>query len=335
VRRVAIAVVVGSALAWSRVASADCSDGAHLATCFDADTFFPHPGPGTFSFIGGPATTAPGTFSLGLFAAYASRPVVLVAPTSDPKGSEVVGVDHLSDATLLFSLGLTSRLDAGVALPVVAYRTGLGISALTSNRSAEISHTALRDMRVGAGYRILGSPYDAPCPDPFGLAARFELSFPTGDETSFAGAGSLVAIPSVAGQVRRGPFVGAFEAGARLRKTVDLLGSRVGPQLSFALGLGADVLDEGKLGFTVEAVAMPMLVAQNELSLDVTTGNRVATGTRPPLVPAEWLASVRSSDILADGISLSLGAGTPLQFTGESGVTSPRYRVVFAVRYAP
>src|SRR5262249_19406548 len=129
-------------------------------------------------------------------------------------------------------------------------------------------------------------------------------------------------------------FVGAFELGARVRKTADLLGSRVGSQLSVALGFGADVLGR-KLGFMVEAVAMPTLVTQNELSLDASTGERVATASRPPLVPAEWLASIRSADVVAPGVSLSLGAGTPPQFTGESGVTSPRYRVVFAIRYTP
>jgi hypothetical protein len=327
--------VVGWALASPRSARGDCADPAHLSTCFDADTFLPHPGPGSFAFIGGAATTPPGTFALGLAATYLARPVVLVLPSSDPKGAEAIAVDHLSDATLLFSLGLTSRLDAGVALPVAVYRTGIGVSALTSQHAADLSHAAMRDARVGAGYRVLGSPLGVMCPDPFGLVARFELSLPTGDETSFAGDASVVAIPSLAGEVRRGPFVGAFELGARVRKTADLLGSRVGSQLSFALGFGANVLDRGKLGFMVEAIAMPTLAAQNELSVDAATGERIATGSRPPLVPAEWLLSMRSADVVASGVSLSLGAGTPLQFTGESGVTAPRYRVVFAIRYTP
>jgi hypothetical protein len=335
VRRLAFVTVAGWALAWSSIARADCADDAHLSTCFDADTFLPHAGPGTFTFIGGSATTPPGAFTLGLFATYLSQPVVLVVPSADPKGAEAVAVDRLADATLLFSFGLSGKLDVAVALPVVVARTGVGVSPLTSQASAPLAHSALRDLRVGAGYRLAGSSYGVLCPDPFGLAARFDLALPTGDENSFAGEASAVAIPSVAGEVRRGPFSGGFELGARLRKTADLAGSRVGSQLSIALGLGADVLDRGRLGFMVEAFALPTLAQQDDLALDSTTGERKPVGIRPPLVPAEWHASVRSADVVVPGLSVALGAGTPLLLTGESGVTSPRWRATLALRYTP
>jgi hypothetical protein len=129
--------------------------------------------------------------------------------------------------------------------------------------------------------------------------------------------------------------VGAFEVGARVRETADLAGSRVGSQLSFAAGFGADVLDRHRLGFMVEAMMLPTLVAQDVLSLDSATGERVPTASRPPLVPAEWQASMRSADVVAPGVSLSVGAGTPLLFGGESPLTAPRYRVTLAIRYVP
>ena len=52
-------------------------------------------------------------------------------------------------------------------------------------------------------------------------------------------------------------------------------------------------------------------------------------------MPTEWLASVRTGELLSGDMSLSLGAGGSLGLTGESGMTSPSFRVVFALRYAP
>jgi len=333
VRKLALVTLAGF-LASTRPARADCAPETHLSTCFDADTLWPHAGPAYFNFIGGRTTTPPGTFGLGLFATYLSRPVVLVIPSSDPNGTEVVAVDHLSDATLLVSLGLIDRVDASLALPVVAYRTGSGIFSLTSRRAQSISHAAMRDARAGAGFRLAGCPAAAGCEQPFGMAARLELSLPTGDD-SFAGDRSVVVMPSLSGEWSVAPFVAGAEIGARIRETADLAGSRVGPQIMIALGLGADVLERGKLGLFVEATALPTLVAQHDLALDQATGERIESGSRPLLVPGEWEAAVRSTDLFTDGMSLSLGAGTPLLFTGESGITSPRYRVTFSIRYTP
>jgi hypothetical protein len=260
--------------------------------------------------------------------------VVLAIPSADPNGTEVVAVDHVSDATLLVSFGLTDRVDASLALPVVAYRSGSGISPLTSRRTQPISHAAMRDARVGAGFRLAGCPARVGCEHPFGMAARLELSLPTGDD-SFAGDRSVVVTPSLSGEWSAPPFVAGAEIGARIRNTADLAGSRVGSQVVLALGLGADVLEGGRLGFVVEAMALPTLVAQRELTFDQATGERIESGSRPLLVPAEWEAALRSADLFTDGMSLSFGAGTPLLFTGESGITSPRYRVTFSIRYTP
>jgi hypothetical protein len=52
-------------------------------------------------------------------------------------------------------------------------------------------------------------------------------------------------------------------------------------------------------------------------------------------MPTEWLASVRTGELLSGDMSLSLGAGSSLGLTGESGITSPAFRVVLGLRYAP
>jgi hypothetical protein len=192
----------------------------------------------------------------------------------------------------------------------------------------------MRDARVGSTLRILGCRSQVPCDLPAGLAARLELSLPTGDESSFAGDRSVVANPSVSGSLRFAPFVAGAELGARIRRTADIAGSRVGPQLHIAMGFGVELLEESKLAFLVEFMALPTLVAQHELSFDSNTGERAITGTRPILVPAEWQAGFRSADLI-DGVSLLLEGGGPIGFTSESAVTAPRYRLTFAVRYTP
>jgi hypothetical protein len=62
------------------------------------------------------------------------------------------------------------------------------------------------------------------------------------------------------------------------------------------------------------------------------------------LVPAEWLASLRSAPTEDDGFVLQLGGGTGIPLSSETrdgasdqfaGVTTPRFRLVFVVRYAP
>ncbi len=333
-RLVAPAIVV-LALFWADPARADCPSASHLSTCFDADNFWPHAGPGQFDFVGGTATTPPGTFGFGIHATYVARPIVLVLPSADPNGAETIVVDRVLDTTIGFSLGLTRRIDATLALPIAAYRTGLGISALTNQTARPISHTAMRDARVGATVRLLGSTSDDPCEPPFRLAARFELALPTGDESSFAGDKTVVAIPSLSAETRNGRFYGGAELGARYRATADLAGSRVGPQLYLGAAVGADALPDGKLAFTLEAMALPTMVAQHDLALDTSTGERELSGPRPLLIPAEWQVFVRSAGVVAEGVAFGLGAGTPIDVTGESGLTSGRYRVTLSIRYAP
>lgn len=326
-RSLALFALGAAAVATVAPARADCDPETHLSTCFDADTFWPHAGPGYFNFVGGTETTPTNTVGFGFFSTYLARPIVLLVPSVAPEGAEVLAIDHLWDATLVFSLGLLDRLEANVALPVAVYRTGTGLSTLTSQGSQEVARGAMRDVRAGAAYRLLGGP-------PYGMAARLELSLPTGAESSFAGDRSVVVAPTLAGEARSGPFLAGVEIGGRLRKTSDLAGSRVGSQLSFALGAGADILRRGKLGIFVDAIALPALAAQHTLSFDPATGQRIVSDNRSALVPAEWEASLRSADVIADGISVSLGAGTSLS-AGESAVTSPRYRVLLAVRYTP
>ena len=313
------------------VAEAACEAG--LSTCVDADTFYPHAGPAYFSVVGGTATTARATAGFGWAATYAARPIVLLVPSSRPSGTEVAAVDHLTNATFLFSYGLSDRIEATLALPATLYRTGTGISAITGQSTTELSRSALRDIRVGSAFALLPTPSSV-APRPFSLATRLEFTLPTGEESSFSGDRTVVAMPSVAAEFRRSGLVLGGELGARLRGTSDLAGTRVGSQIAFAFGMGGEILDGQKLGVLLEAIALPTLVAQHELSPLGSNEQRRVTGNRPLLMPTEWLASVRTGALMSGDLSLSLGAGGSLGLTGESGMLSPSLRVILAVRYA-
>jgi OOP family OmpA-OmpF porin len=315
-------------------AHGDCVPQSHLSTCIDADTLWPHPGPGYFGFIGGTDTTAAGQAGFGVVTTYAARPIILMVPSTQPNGTEVAAVDDLWDATFLFSLGLTDRLEVGAALPMTLGRTGTGVSVLTSQSPASLSRATMRDARLGGTFSLAPRARDFPG-NAFGVATRFEVALPTGDETSFAGDRSLVGIPSFAADFRGGAFMAGGELGARLRQTAELVGSRVGSQVVIALGVGAELRDADKLSVHLEALALPTLVGQDELVLDPDTGKRVSSGKRPPLVPAEWQASVRSAELMGGDLSASLGFGTSLGLTGDSAITSPSVRLIFSIRYAP
>jgi hypothetical protein len=328
--RLAVFAALGFALSFPTSARAACEP--RLSTCIDADTFWPHAGPAYFNVVGGTATTAPGVIGFGWATTYVARPIVLLLPSSQPSGTEVAAVDHLWNATFLFSYGLTDRIEATLALPTTFYRTGTGISALTEQSSQEIARTAMRDLRVGTAFALLpASPRSA---HRFSLTTRFELALPTGDESSFSGDRTVVGLPAIAAQFRQSGLVLGGEIGARLRTAADLMGTRVGHQLVFSFGMGGELLGGDKLGVLLEAFALPTLVAQHELAPASSEG-RLVSGNRPPLMPTEWLASVRTGELLSGDMAVSLGAGGSLGLTGESGVTSPAYRVVFAVRYAP
>jgi hypothetical protein len=333
VSKVWASVALGAVLTFALDARADCIRQSHLSTCIDADTLWPHPGPAYFGFVGGTDTTAAGQAGFGVVTSYAARPLVLMVPSTEPNGTEIPAVDDLWDMSFLLSFGLTDRLELGAALPVTLGRSGTGVSALTSQTPSAIARTTMRDIRVGATFGLTPRATDYPG-NTFAVVSRFELSLPTGDETSFAGDRSLVGVPSFAADFRSGPFMAAGELGARLRQTSDLVGSRVGSQIVIALGVGAQLRESDKLSVHLEAMMLPTLVGQNELGLDVGTGRRVATSARPPLVPAEWQASVRYAELLNGDLSAGLGFGSSLGF-GDSPITMPSVRGIFSIRYAP
>jgi outer membrane protein OmpA-like peptidoglycan-associated protein len=314
--------------------ASECSDASRLSSCINADNLWPHAGASRFQSVGGTETTAPGQFSFGLVTTWLRKPVVLRAASPNPSGTEVSAVDHLVDANFLWAFGVTDRLELGLAMPAALYQNGTGLSGYKSSRSTGLPQTAVRDFRFGIAYALLPRPRAFPN-NGLGLAVRFEMSAPVGDRESFAGDSSAVWYPSLSGEYRAGRLFAGAQLGARLRATTQLAGTRVGHQLFSAVGAGMDVLPDEKLSVGLEAFALPSLVSQQTLTRDPVTAELVAQDSSHKLVPAEWMATVRSAPAAGGDMTLSVSGGSSIPLTDPSSMTSPAWRFVLGLRYAP
>jgi hypothetical protein len=159
-----------------------------------------------------------------------------------------------------------------------------------------------------------------------GLAARLEVSPPSGDRSQFAGERSGVWIPSISADYRIGRAFAGAELGMRIRPVTELLGARIGTQLVAALGLGYDIFPANRLAVLLEAWALPSWVDQFDPQ-----GARTGGVT----TPAEWQLSLRAAPFGLRDLSMQAGGGGTLPLSSDAAVTAPRFRFVLGVRWAP
>jgi hypothetical protein len=303
---------------WAQVARAnECS--STISPCINDDILWPHAGPSQFQAVGGSDTVGASQLGFGLQASYLSRPIVLQL-TSPGGGSRIYAVNDQGNGTFLWSYGVTRRLELDVALPLTFGQGGSGLSPVTGGDG--LHDTAVRDMRFGFTYALVQKAPESvpPTQAAWGLAARFEVSAPTGDLDQFAGERSGVFVPSLAADTKFDRFFGAVEVGARIRPTTELLGARVGTELLGAVGVGFDILSDERLSGALEAWAVPTVVAQSG-----------ASPHEPALVPAEWQLSLRTSPLHSHELSLQLGGGGGL----DDSLTTPRFRFTLSIRWSP
>ncbi len=329
------------ALALSPRAEADCV--AVTGACINSDTLWPHAGPGEFLTVGGTETVQASRIAFGLVATYLSRPIVLDLPAPDPtKPSPRNAIDNEINATFLFAYGVTDRLELDLALPVTIFQDGDGTSPLTGG--AQVPTTATRDLRFGATYTFLRRPKKHPWrhdASGFGLAARFEMTAPTGDEGAFAGESNAVYVPSLALDYRSHRFFFGAELGARIRPATDFAGARIGTQAFLAGGVGFDLLDQHDLlSVTAEARILPGFTEQGTLSQTVSGLQSVSNGTF--IAPAEWMVTARTSPLEGGDLSIQLGVGgaiptsiDPTTNAFGAPATVPRFRVALGLTFAP
>jgi hypothetical protein len=308
---IACAAVVGTLPGVARATT--CA--GPVSPCVNDDTLWPHPGSSYFQAVGGSDTVGASQLGFGLLVSYLSRPIVL-ALTSPGGGSQAYAVNDQANGTFMWSYGVGRRLELDLALPLTFGQGGTGLAPVSGG--AGLNDTAVRDMRFGLTYALVQKAHGGlPAQEnTWGLAARFDVSAPTGDRDQFAGERSGVFVPSVAADGKVGRFYGAVETGARIRPITDLLGARIGSQLLGALGVGVNLLADERLSAGLEAWALPSLVTQS---------NGAA------LIPAEWQLSLRSSPLASRELAVQLGGGGGL----DDSLTTPRLRFTLCVRWTP
>ncbi len=305
----------------------------NVSPCINDDTLWPHAGPSRFQAVGGSDTTAAGQLGFGLQASYLSRPIVLQLQ-SPGGGTQAYAINDQANATFLFSYGVERRLELDLALPLTLGQGGTGLAPVTGG--AGLNDTAVRDMRFGFTYALARGAHRerAAQDETWGLAARFEVSAPTGDRDQFAGERSGVFVPSLSGDARIGRFFGAAEVGARIRPITQLLGARVGTQLLGELGVGFDLAADGRLSAELEAWALPTLVSQSGSEEVAPAAHTLPTGPSSggaTLIPAEWQLSLRGLPLASRELSVLLGGGGAL----DDSLGTPRMRFTLSVRWTP
>jgi hypothetical protein len=129
-------------------------------------------------------------------------------------------------------------------------------------------------------------------------------------------------------------YVG-LEIGARVRPTTEVIGARVGPQLVTAVGVGYDFLPtRDLLTATLEAWALPTFSQQHALTVQP-GGAYVSSADGQYIAPAEWQLSARTAPLPGGDLSIQAGGGGAIPLTGDTAITTPRFRFTLGVRWAP
>jgi len=291
----------------------DC--GAAASTCIDSDVLWFQPGATTFFSLASGMVLSPKHLGFGLATGLQSRPIVLRRSVSGPAGSATVpAIDTQINTSLLFSYGLTDKLQVDVVAPVTFYQSGTGVSTLNGT-SADVPSNGVRDVRIGAGY-ALASFARAGALRGLGLVGRFDLGIPSGEDDSFGGDRTVVAIPTVAGEYRIGPMVFGANVGARLRGTTTFLNKKVGSQAFLGLGVASSLDKRETLALTGEVFALPSLVSG---------------GTSP----LQWLAGARWAGLWGGDLVIHGGAGGSFRGGENAHLLEPSWRAVLDLRYAP
>lgn len=313
----AVVVLSPALLATHAVHAAECDPASTLSTCVDVDELWFRPGNSPFLTGGGP-TTPEGNASFSIATSYARRPLVLLSLGPDVEPRESYVIDNLLTSTFAFALGVTDSFEVTAALPVTFYQDGAGYSAFTG-ADTELTRSVLRDPRLGFVWAPVQRERTRDASG-FGLALRFDLGIPLGEETEFAGVRGATFVPSVSASYRLPPFEAKVDVEGRIRREEQISNVFYGSQLGVTAGVSVEAYAPIGLAFSAEAFALPVLGEQGEQA--------------GAFVPGEWLASARIAPALAGDFFFQAGAGTGIPFT-DSAATAPELRAVFSLGYAP
>jgi hypothetical protein len=255
--------------------------------------------------------------------------LVLRVPGPDLGGREAPLVQRALEQAMAVRMGLGGQWEVGATLATVLWQRGAGPSAITTQSGPALERSAVRDPRVSLARHIaVGSEVV--------LKPRLELTLPLGDSAAYASHGSSVVAPAVSAEWHRGRLGVALELGLRLRPAVEFGTTRSGSQLTSGAGVLVGIVVQ-RLWLTTELFALPSLI-------DTTSRRGRQVGSRVRLLPAEWLFSVHARPAANQPWTLLLAGGAGVSLSRDSGElassrfvapSTPAWRALFAVRYAP
>jgi hypothetical protein len=304
-----------------------CQPPDGISTCVPSDNLWPYAGGGRWLAQAPTQTASELSASFGLQLGYIHRPIGLEVASTDPDGTTIYAVEHVFGATLMTAFGVTDRFQVQLTAPFVLFQDGATKADIIGSDDF-LPRSAVGDFRFGATLSLLprGPDEDGP-----GLAARFEMSAPTGLKEAFVSSPSAAYAPGVSFDYRVGRFFVGADAGARVRSETEIAGTIVGSQISGALGLGVEVLDDGWLSFQGEAFALFTLIRGTEDVIDE-EGESIERA-RQAHIPAEWLLSARTAGALDGRLRVTAGGGSFIPTGDELLVTTPAFRVLAALHY--
>jgi hypothetical protein len=253
------------------------------------------------------------------------RPVVLIAPSPHPEGRVVPVLDYSSTLTFAARYGLTRRVDASLAIPLVFYQSGTGAEGVTAQRTSGVRATTFRDSRLALSSVLYGVGASAP----FVVSSRLEVALPLGDATALAGASGPTVAPGFGAELEHGRLVLGLEGGLRIRRAVAFGTVREGSEAVVMAGAGATLVGRPLLALSLEGVVRASLAAPP-----------LGTPADARDLAAEWLLGARFEPVPGGAWSGALGGGSGLPLarsgvddTATLAVTAPSLRVVASLRY--
>src|SRR5262249_570232 len=150
------------------------------------------------------------------------------------------------DAALSAAYSPLPRLELRAILPMALYRTGSGLSGVTSQGGSDVARTTLRDVRIGAEHDLVSSAGGRRGPS-FSSAVSLDPAIPTGASGSFAGEGGPILAPTVVFYFAYGRFAAGASDGARLEASRDFGGVVVGSRFVSNLGVAVEMVRDGLL----------------------------------------------------------------------------------------
>jgi hypothetical protein len=322
VGRVLSATAVTLAALAPRLAAAQeaCQPDDGLSTCLPADNLWPHAGGDRWL---GQAPTTPfeeGSAAFGFVLGYLHRPIGLRVASPDPDGTAIYAVEHVLNANLLLGLGVTERFGLRLAAPFVLFQEGASKADIIGSDDF-LPRSAIGDLRFGPSYSILSPQPDE---DGIGLALRFEITAPSGNDAAFSSAASAVWAPGASLEVPLGRVRLGADVSGRVREKVVFADYVIGSQIVGDVGVSVDVLDDGWLGLSAEVVAY----------IGVLRAEEGDDGEPGPLhIPAEWLLTARTAGLLDGRLRITGSGGGFLPTADLTPPTTPAFRALLGVHY--